>query len=472
MNRLPFLSVCFLFCISSLFAQEKTSTQDILLILDASGSMWAKVGGDFKINIARQSVGQMLDNLPPTAHLALIAYGHRRKDDCQDIELLAPMAPVNKAEVMEKLQALNPTGKTPVTASLKEAFALIGDSRTATTVILVSDGLETCGADPCEAARLAREQGLPLVIHVVGFGLEEENVAQLECIAQAAGGLYFDAKDSESLRNALQQAVETPLDTTGGFLLVKGVKNGKLTDLSVHVANENGKWAAGGRTYEAPETNPRLIRLPQGVYQVTIDAIRMKGENRQSFEANIAEGDTIKYVADFSTGELAVGVTRNGGLSDATLNVFRPEGGPAVAAGRSYQSASSNPKVFTLTAGTYTLEIGSMEVKGAEKVVAKNIQVKGNERVDVSHEFESGTLVVGVRNASGLVDAIVRVTRPGEKQAVAQGRTYAHEKSNPKHFELATGTYNVEVEQIKGLGIASFEAEVKKGQTVEKNVEW
>lgn len=472
MNRLPLFGFCLIFCLSSLFAQEKRTTQDILLILDASGSMWAKMGDDFKINIARQSIGQLLNEIPPEASLGLIAYGHRYKDDCEDIELLSPMAPLDKVAVMGKMQALNPTGKTPITASLKKAFLLIGVSRMPTTVILVSDGLETCEADPCEAARLAREQGLPLVLHVVGFGLEEESVAQLECIAQAGGGLYFDAKDYESLSEALLHAAETPLDTTGGYLLVKGVKNGELTDLSVNVSDQDGQWIAGGRTYESPETNPRLIRLPKGVYQVAIDAIKMKGENRQSFEANISEGDTIKYLADFSTGELAAGVTRNGELSDATLNIFRLEGGPAVAAGRSYRSESSNPKVFTLTAGTYYLEIGSLEAKGAEKVVIRDIVVKGNERINVSHEFETGTISVGVRNASGLVDAIVRITRPGENVAVAQGRTYAHDKSNPKNFEMAVGKYRVEVEQIKGAGKAAFEVELKKGETVEKSVEW
>ncbi|MCB0568285.1 MAG: VWA domain-containing protein [Phaeodactylibacter sp.] len=472
MNRFAIFILLLLLCFSTLFAQEKTATPDILLILDGSGSMWAKAGSEYKIEVARQSISRLMDKLPAGTRLGLMVYGHRHKDDCEDIELLMPIAPLDKAAAVEKMKALNPTGKTPITASLKQAFALLSDARQATTAILVSDGLETCGADPCEAARLAREQGLPLVLHVVGFGLEEESVAQLECIAQAGGGLYFDAKDSESLNGALEQAVETPLDTTGGFLWVKGVENGELTDLSVNVRDEKGGWVAGGRTYQSPETNPRLIRLPKGTYKVDIDAVKMKGAARQSFEAKIAEGDTVRYTADFSTGELAIGVTRNGELSDATINVFSTAGGPAVASGRSYRSAANNPKVFTLTAGAYFVEIGSAEVKGVDKVVIRDIQVKGNERASFSHEFESGTLKVGVRNASGLVDAIVRIIRPDDRAPVAQGRTYTHAGNNPKAFELATGKYKVEIEQIKGAGKASFEIEIKKGETAEKILEW
>jgi len=470
MNRITLFCLCLLLGLSSLLAQD--NTQNLLLILDGSGSMWAKVGGEFKIKVAQQSIGQLLDKLSPEAQLGLIAYGHRHKDDCSDIEVLIPSGPVDKAAATEKVNAINPTGKTPITASLQEAFRLARASGKPVSIILVSDGLETCDADPCEAARLAKAEGLPFVLHVIGFGLEEESVAQLECIAQAGDGLYFDAKDSGALSEALQQAAETPLDTAGGYFWVKGVANGELTDLSVSIIDKNGKAIAGGRTYQSPETNPRLIRLPQGFYQVKIDAVKMKGESQAPFEIRITEGDTVKHIADFSTGELAVGVTRNGELSDATLNVYRPEGGPAVASGRSYRSANNNPRVFTLTAGKYYLEIGSVEIKGVDKVVVRDIEIKGNERKTISHEFDSGTLRVGVRNAAGLLDALVYVKPMSEEMAVAQGRTYTSADNNPKSFELATGKYRVEVKQVKGEGKASFEVEVKKGEMVERMLEW
>ncbi|MCB0550094.1 MAG: VWA domain-containing protein [Phaeodactylibacter sp.] len=472
MKQTALLALVFLFSISSVFPQENARSRNILIVLDGSGSMWAKAGGEFRIAMARKSIGQLLETLPPEAQLGLIAYGHRRKDDCADIEVLIPSGALDKAAVKSKLDAINPTGKTPITASLQEAFGMIRSSPEPVSLILVSDGLETCNADPCAAVRLAKAEGLPFVLHVIGLGLEEENVAQLECLAQEGGGLYFEAKDSGSLSEALVQASETPLDTSGGFFWVKGVANGKLTDLAVILEDEQGQWAAGARTYETPETNPRLIRLPKGAYQVRIDAIKMKGEGQESFEVNITEGDTIKHTADFSTGELAVKVTRNGALSDATLNVFRPEGGPPVASGRSYNSATSNPRVFTLTAGEYFLEIGSIEVKGVNKVVVRGLEVSASEREEVTHDFESGTLKVGASNPSGLLDALVYVKPLEGGPAIAQGRTYTSEANNPKAFELATGRYLVEVKQVKGPNQESFEVEVKKGTTTERMLQW
>ncbi|MCB0563368.1 MAG: VWA domain-containing protein [Phaeodactylibacter sp.] len=472
MYRVALFCLLFVLGLTSLRAQTHSANQSVLLILDGSGSMWAKAGGEFKINMARESIGRLLEKLSPEAKLGLIAYGHRQKDDCSDIEALVPFGPVDKAAVMATIKEINPTGKTPITAALQEAFQLARSIEGPVSLILVSDGLETCDADPCEATRLAKAEGLPFVLHVIGLGLEEENVAQLECIAQAGEGLYFEAKDSGSLNNALEQAVETPLDTAGGYFWVKGVANGELTDLAVTIQDKDGRPVAGGRTYERPETNPRLMRLPQGTYQVKIDAIQMKGEGQEPFEITVAEGDTVKHVADFSTGELAVGVTLNGALSDATLNVYRPDGGRAVASGRSYRSAKSNPRVFTLTAGKYYLEIGSLDVKGVEKVVIRDIEVKANERKELSHEFESGALKVGVRNASGLLDALVYIKPIGGGAPVAQGRTYTSDNNNPKSFEVAPGKYLVEVKQVKGEGSANFEIEVKKEQVSERMLEW
>ncbi|MBW1802080.1 MAG: VWA domain-containing protein, partial [Deltaproteobacteria bacterium] len=61
-----------------------------ILVLDASGSMWGKVRGRTKVEIARESIERLMEAWNPDIELGLIAYGHRRKGDCKDIELLLP----------------------------------------------------------------------------------------------------------------------------------------------------------------------------------------------------------------------------------------------------------------------------------------------------------------------------------------------------------------------------------------------
>ena len=64
-----------------------------VLVLDASGSMWGQIDGENKIVIARRPMGELLDTLPEDQQLGLVAYGHRRKGDCGDIESLVAPAP-------------------------------------------------------------------------------------------------------------------------------------------------------------------------------------------------------------------------------------------------------------------------------------------------------------------------------------------------------------------------------------------
>ena len=107
--------------------QESQSPPDIMLILDASGSMWGQIGDDYKIAAARTVLKDLAAKVPSDSEIGLIAYGHRNKGDCNDIETLLPMGVVNLAAVSSAVDELNPTGMTPITASIRTAFDAIRD---------------------------------------------------------------------------------------------------------------------------------------------------------------------------------------------------------------------------------------------------------------------------------------------------------------------------------------------------------
>ena len=65
--------------------------------------------------------------------------------------------------------------------------------------MIISDGLETCGLDPCEAARQAVAKELDLKMHVIGFDLSEQDSEQLSCIAKEGNGSYFSVNDANQL---------------------------------------------------------------------------------------------------------------------------------------------------------------------------------------------------------------------------------------------------------------------------------
>lgn len=182
-----------------------------ILVLDASGSMWAEVGGRTKVEVARDAVDALLQNWNPDQALGLIAYGHRRKGDCADIELLRPAEDFQPQALREQVRALNARGMTPISAAVRQAAEQLKYTEHAATVILVSDGEETCEADPCALGQELERLGVNFTAHVVGFDLPEGPARQqLQCLATATGGRYLEARNAGELNAALGEVAAAP----------------------------------------------------------------------------------------------------------------------------------------------------------------------------------------------------------------------------------------------------------------------
>lgn len=186
-------------------AQTAPSGAKVLFILDASGSMWGKVEGKEKIVVAREVMANLINELPEGTQVGLEAYGHRAKGDCNDIELMVPVGASDKSAVIEQINAINPKGKTPITKSFEVAGERLKGVEEETTVVLISDGKETCKGDPCALVRSLRDQGINVRVHVVGFDVSQEERDQLVCIAEAGEGKYFSADNAELLTGALTE---------------------------------------------------------------------------------------------------------------------------------------------------------------------------------------------------------------------------------------------------------------------------
>src|SRR5690606_17137353 len=107
--------------------------------------------------------------------------------------------------VPDRVDKLNPLGMTPITKAFEQGAAAAKSGGAPGTIVLVTDGLETCGGDPCAAVRAAKSAGQDFVLHIIGFDVAKENVSSLECAAQAGDGLYIPAEDAAALSAALEQ---------------------------------------------------------------------------------------------------------------------------------------------------------------------------------------------------------------------------------------------------------------------------
>lgn len=191
----------------ALYATPALPAERAIIILDGSGSMWAQIDGEARISIARKTLDKVLAGVPDDLELGLMAYGHREKGDCNDIELLVPPA-ADSAEAIGKAAAgVSPKGKTPISEAVKLAAEGLNYTEDKATVILITDGLETCEADPCALASSLEGQGIDFTTHVVGFGLTDEEGRQVACLAENTGGKYIAAGDENALTEALASTV-------------------------------------------------------------------------------------------------------------------------------------------------------------------------------------------------------------------------------------------------------------------------
>jgi Ca-activated chloride channel family protein len=323
---------------------QPTSNEHIIFIFDASGSMWQKLGNSTKIQIAKSTMKEFADHIPLTAQVGLIAYGHTHPTSCEDIETLIPPKPFDKDNFISSIVGLDPKGKTPIAKSIEHALKLLKDIEGPIAVILVSDGLETCSGNACELVRQAKASGVKITMHVVGFGIEEDDPSSLECLAQAGGGLYFPANNAEELTVALTHTLEE-MPSGNAFLSIETMLDGKWLDASVRIyKNEDKHEVAAGRTYEQAETNPRIFHLEPGVYTIEVLPVRIEGQEALRYtDILLTAHDTVIKKIEFEQGRVQVLVTRKGALSDATIQLFPKGSKRALASARSDHHSTHTP---------------------------------------------------------------------------------------------------------------------------------
>jgi len=293
LRRFILISFWIIFCMSAIrIFSAPEGDKMIELILDASGSMNGKLSsGETKIEAAKKAVKNMVEKIPESVSLAFRAYGHqshRSKKDCEDTQLLIKFSPVQEIchQVVATSGKLTAQGYTPITYVLTQASEdFPKDFKGEKMIILVSDGKETCQGDPCALAASLARSGAKITIHAVGFGVDSVTRGQLDCIASATGGKFFNASSTEELIKVLSAAMETAALTVEkkqglGFLQVVGA------DLSGH---EVTNAETGEKMEQSPNHVQNTVELPAGIYNVTVGNAVWKSVEVKTGEKTVLE---------------------------------------------------------------------------------------------------------------------------------------------------------------------------------------
>jgi Mg-chelatase subunit ChlD len=274
--------------------------RSVEIVVDASRSMWGRMHGEPKMVVAKEILQDVSYWFPEDLNLALRAYGSTsptESNNCADSTLLVPFGDENREPIRHAIAGLRPLGQTPIAYALNQAARDFGTLQDDRALVLVTDGIESCGGDPVQAARELREQGI--TVHLIGFGFgntADEDTASLQAVANASGGHYVTAGSAEELKEALVQTVAT------SFSVFKG---------STEVAN-------GSLGSE------KSIFLPEGNYRVELNS-----SPRNSVQISLAPRDQLTLTLE-KQGDLVSHIERRDRMQhrsceDVTARIERLE---------------------------------------------------------------------------------------------------------------------------------------------------
>ena len=266
--------------VSALAPPTKTR-KNLEIILDASGSMKALLGKQTRWDVALETLEQALGALPDDFNVGLRMYGHREAstspNTCTDSEMVIPIRKLDRKAILTRARAFKPKGETPLVYSALQAPAdlkAVGGG----TVILITDGEESCKGDPVAAAAALKASGLDIRLNIVGFAIRNPKTQKdLAGFAQATGGLFYAAQSGATLGEALMLAAIEKFPYT--------------------------VYDSAGKAVLSSEAGSAGAELPPGTYKVVVKA---GSRGLVAPRVSIALGQQVRLTIAMKNGQLVL----------------------------------------------------------------------------------------------------------------------------------------------------------------------
>lgn len=199
-------------------AELQKDAYNVEIVLDASGSMANKLDSRSRMELAKEAIQDFVSSLPEEAKVGLRVYGHQgtgsdadKELSCSANELIYNIKPYEPSALDRALDGLQPAGWTPLAKAIELAgqdLAPFSGETNRNVIFIVSDGIETCGGDPVQAAKQLKSSNIMPIVNIIGFDVDSEGQAQLKAVAEAAGGTYADVKSRDQLKEQFGQQRE------------------------------------------------------------------------------------------------------------------------------------------------------------------------------------------------------------------------------------------------------------------------
>ncbi len=468
MNRIVTRLILVVLSISLTASWARSADENVMIVLDASGSMWGQIDGTAKIEIAREVMGRVLTDLDGKANIGVVTYGHRKKGDCSDIETIVPVGKVDRGSYMTAINKLSPKGKTPITAAVRDAAEQLRYTEDKATVVLVSDGLETCDADPCALAKELESHGIDFTVHVIGFDLRNQDTSSLQCLAEQTGGKYLAADNADELGDAfgtvVVQAPEPQPEPAKGPTLLKvdvllAPGSEPLNNAYAYVVPEAGNKDKANAITSGSIRN--RFKIEVGRYYVETKVGAVTGSVEVDVEANKDNRAEIVLNAGLLS---AKAVQEEGGEPIKQAYIYVDELTPGVDGKRKKITAGNQRTLFTVPAGKYFVT-----AKHGKAAVGQEFEVTAGQRTDAVIVLASGLLQIEVLAEEGGQPQSNAFVTIFENELQADGTRRQVTGGNPRRkFSLPAGKYFV----VAKVGKASVgqEIDVTAGKLTEASL--
>jgi Ca-activated chloride channel family protein len=403
-----------------------------ILILDGSGSMAGKLNGQKKILTAKKVVSKFLKNWDKSRALGIMAYGHRQKKSCQDIQLVtAPQTGIDR-KTYKFIQRLTPKGMTPIGDSILQATKSLSSGG---EIIVVTDGIETCQADLCAIAKNLGSQNIKTRIHVVGFGLNKKELSTFQCLTDETGGKLLTSNDHQSLNEALDITRKAP---PAYNLIARAVNNkGTLLDKRSFIWHLRPQDAPASEDKLIGTGYQRVLNLKPGPYTITLKTedystsydVTVQTEGKQTIDIPIGSGRITLTASLTENGTPLKKGTRLG------YTIYTNQG-------KRVAKEAGHKANFDIAPGNYIAE-----VKLEDMSVRYEFQLKAGEERKKKIPLDAGILEI-TPYGQGIINILIFDKNKQSKKAVAREAT---RQGRTKHFILPAGTYRVTTKSKSGV---------------------
>lgn len=184
------------------------------ILVDASGSMKAKVGNKTRMDAAKEAVLEFAEQVPENATISLRVYGHKGSGSDTDKKMSCASTETfyndqfEQQTFKESLNKVKAVGWTPIALALEKVKEDIPENADDVVVYVVSDGIETCNGDPVSVAKDLVSADIKTVVNIIGFDVDNEGQRLLKEVADAGNGEFTYVNSERDLKKYMRAQYE------------------------------------------------------------------------------------------------------------------------------------------------------------------------------------------------------------------------------------------------------------------------